>query len=205
MSMKEIGILGGTFDPIHIGHTKLGIEAIKQFNLSEIWIIPAFNPPHKTLKNVTSYEDRLNMIRLAIENLSQFKILEVEKMRGGKSYTSETLKEIVSLYPKTRFSFIMGADSLYEIEDWYKPEEVMKFARLLVALRTYDKAYKSLIEQVDYLKEKYNADIEIISYNKINISSNEIRSLVSQNKDYSALVEERVKKYIESNKLYKGN
>lgn len=205
MSMKEIGILGGTFDPIHIGHTKLGIEAIKQFNLSEIWIIPAFNPPHKTLKNVTSYEDRLNMIRLAIENLSQFKILEVEKMRGGKSYTSETLKEIVSLYPKTRFSFIMGADSLYEIEDWHKPEEVMKFARLLVALRTYDKAYKSLIEQVDYLKEKYNADIEIISYNKINISSNEIRSLVSQNKDYSALVEKQVKEYIESNKLYKGN
>lgn len=205
MSMKEIGILGGTFDPIHIGHKKLGIEAIKQFNLSEIWIIPAFNPPHKTLKNLTSYEDRLNMIRLAIENLSQFKILEIEKMRGGKSYTSETLKELVSLYPKTRFSFIMGADSLYEIEDWHKPEEVMKFARLLVALRTYDKAYKSLIEQVDYLKEKYNADIEIISYNKINISSNEIRSLVSQNKDYSALVEERVKKYIESNKLYKGN
>jgi len=205
MSMKEIGILGGTFDPIHIGHTKLGIEAIKQFDLSEIWIIPAFNPPHKTLKNVTSYEDRVNMIRLAIENLSQFKILEIEKMRGGKSYTSETLKELVSLYPKTRFSFIIGADSLYEIEDWHKPEEVMKFARLLVALRTYDKAYKSLVEQVDYLKEKYNADIEIISYNKINISSNEIRSLVSQNKDYSALVEEQVKKYIESNKLYKGD
>ena len=205
MSMKEIGILGGTFDPIHIGHTKLGIEAIKQFDLSEIWIIPAFNPPHKTLKNVTSYEDRVNMIRLAIENLSQFKILEIEKMRGGKSYTSETLKELVSLYPKTRFSFIIGADSLYEIEDWHKPEEVMKFARLLVALRTYDKAYKSLVEQVDYLKEKYNADIEIISYNKINISSNEIRNLVSQNKDYSALVEEQVKKYIESNKLYKGD
>ncbi len=205
MSMKEIGILGGTFDPIHIGHTKLGIEAIKQFDLSEIWIIPAFNPPHKTLKNVTSYEDRVNMIRLAIENLSQFKILEIEKMRGGKSYTSETLKELVSLYPKIRFSFIIGADSLYEIEDWHKPEEVMKFARLLVALRTYDKAYKSLVEQVDYLKEKYNADIEIISYNKINISSNEIRSLVSQNKDYSALVEEQVKKYIESNKLYKAD
>ena len=205
MSMKEIGILGGTFDPIHIGHTKLGIEAIKQFDLSEIWIIPAFNPPHKTLKNVTSYEDRVNMIRLAIENLSQFKILEIEKMRGGKSYTSETLKELVSLYPKTRFSFIIGADSLYEIEDWHKPEEVMKFARLLVALRTYDKAYKSLVEQVDYLKEKYNADIEIISYNKINISSNEIRSLVSKNKDYSALVDEQVKKYIESNKLYKAD
>ena len=81
----------------------------------------------------------------------------------------------------------------------------MKFARLLVALRTYDKAYKSLVEQVDYLKEKYNADIEIISYNKINISSNEIRSLVSQNKDYSALVDEQVKKYIESNKLYKAD
>ena len=205
MSMKEIGILGGTFDPIHIGHTKLGIEAIKQFDLSEIWIIPAFNPPHKTLKNVTSYEDRVNMIRLAIENLSQFKILEIEKMRGGKSYTSETLKELVSLYPKTRFSFIIGADSLYEIEDWHKPEEVMKFARLLVALRTYDKAYKSLVEQADYLKEKYNADIEIISYNKIDISSNEIRSLVSKNKDYSALVDEQVKKYIESNKLYKAD
>lgn len=204
MSMKEIGILGGTFDPIHIGHTKLGIEAIKQFDLSEIWIIPAFNPPHKTLKNVTSYEDRVNMIRLAIENLSQFKILEIEKMRGGKSYTSETLKELVSLYPKTRFSFIIGADSLYEIEDWHKPEEVMKFARLLVALRTY-KTYKSLVEQADYLKEKYNADIEIISYNKIDISSNEIRSLVSKNKDYSALVDEQVKKYIESNKLYKAD
>lgn len=204
MSMKEIGILGGTFDPIHIGHTKLGIEAIKQFDLSEIWIIPAFNPPHKTLKNVTSYEDRVNMVRLAIENLSQFKILEIEKMRGGKSYTSETLKELVSLYPKTRFSFIIGADSLYEIEDWHKPEEVMKFARLLVALRTY-KTYKSLVEQADYLKEKYNADIEIISYNKIDISSNEIRSLVSKNKDYSALVDEQVKKYIESNKLYKAD
>lgn len=204
MSMKEIGILGGTFDPIHIGHTKLGIEAIKQFDLSEIWIIPAFNPPHKTLKNVTSYEDRVNMIRLAIENLSQFKILEIEKMRGGKSYTSETLKELVSLYPKIRFSFIIGADSLYEIEDWHKPEEVMKFARLLVALRTY-KTYKSLVEQADYLKEKYNADIEIISYNKIDISSNEIRSLVSKNKDYSALVDEQVKKYIESNKLYKAD
>jgi hypothetical protein len=202
--MKEIGILGGTFDPIHIGHTKLGIEAIKQFDLSEIWIIPAFNPPHKTLKNVTSYEDRVNMVRLAIENLSQFKILEIEKMRGGKSYTSETLKELVSLYPKTRFSFIIGADSLYEIEDWHKPEEVMKFARLLVALRTY-KTYKSLVEQADYLKEKYNADIEIISYNKIDISSNEIRSLVSKNKDYSALVDEQVKKYIESNKLYKAD
>lgn len=200
--MMEIGILGGTFDPIHNGHLQLAQHAMEQFQLDKIWLMPSPNPPHKVGKKVTDYAMRAEMVELAISGFLHFERSDFENQRGGKSYTSDTLQALREQYPEIQFSFIMGADSLYEIETWHRPEVIFSLARILVAMRDYQKEHRELRVQSKYLREKYWADIEFISYPRVDISSEQIRQLCREKGSIASYVPAKVLEFIKQHHLY---
>ena len=123
--MAEIGIMGGTFDPIHNGHLLLGKQAYEEYKLDQIWFMPSGTPPHKKDHKVTDVKDRVAMVQLAIKKFPFFYCSDFEIQRPGNTYTAQTLQLLHQEYPKHRFYFIVGADSLYQIEKWYHPAEVL--------------------------------------------------------------------------------
>lgn len=201
--MKKIGILGGTFNPIHNGHIKLAFLSKQQFDLNEIWIMPSFIPPHKLNNTITAFEDRVNMINLAISSYDGFICSEFEKELEDKSYTYRTLSILRERYPEYEFYFIMGADSLYEIETWKEPAKIMMLANLIVAKRDYNKSDIKPDLHAEYLRKKYNARINFIQCKDIDISSNRLREMVKNNKSIIKYVPMRVNEYILNRGLYK--
>lgn len=200
--MAEIGIMGGTFDPIHNGHLMLGRQAYEEYHLDEVWFMPSGNPPHKKDHLVTDAALRCKMVRLAIEGFPKFRLSEFEVQRAGNTYTAETLRLLHLHYPKHRFYFIVGADSLYEIENWFHPEQVMSQTILLAAGREYADAPRNMEEQIAYLKEKYKADIRMLHCREMDISSNELREMESHGHRISRYVPRSVENYIQIHKLY---
>lgn len=201
--MAEIGILGGTFDPIHNGHLLLGKQAYEEYGLDQIWFMPSGQPPHKTDHPVTPVWDRCEMVRLAIEGHPYFVFSDFEARRPGNTYTAQTLRLLREEYPQHHFYFIVGADSIYEIESWYHPREVMETVTLLVAGREYEAASCTLEEQIDYLQQKYQASIHRLHCEEVDISSEELREMTARGRRLYKYVPKTVERYIISKGLYK--
>ena len=202
--MAEIGIMGGTFDPVHNGHLLLGKQAYLEYRLDQIWFMPSGIPPHKKDHVVTAVEDRLNMVSLAVEPYPYFLCSDFESKRQGNTYTAETLRLLRTKSPAHRFYFIIGADSLYQIENWYHPEKVMEQAVLLVANREYEQAFCPITEQISYLEKQYGADIRLLHCKEVDISSGELREMARQGKELHQYIPKCVEEYILSHKIY-GN
>ncbi|MGN0371976.1 MAG: nicotinate-nucleotide adenylyltransferase [Enterocloster sp.] len=202
--MAKIGILGGTFDPVHIGHLSLGEQAQRQFELEQIWFMPSGIPPHKKDHRVTDGIHRLRMVNLAIRENPRFICSDFELKRDGNTYTAKTLRLLREEYPEHTFYFIIGADSLYQIERWYHPELVMEQTVLLVAGRAYEEEHLPLEEQIQYLQDKYNARIFPIAFEEIDISSEEIRNTAAAGGSISRWVPEAVENYIVTHGLYRS-
>lgn len=196
----KIGIMGGTFDPIHNGHLMLGACAYDKFNLDSVWFLPNGNPPHK--KEETNTKDRLEMVRLAIEKDERFVLNTYEAKQSGKCYSYETLESFHRQYPEYEFYFIVGADSLFSIESWKEPAKVMKACTLLAACRD-DKNPQDMQEQIAYLTEKYDADIQLMNTPHMDISSSDIREMTSMGMNIGSMVPEEVASYIQKHHLYK--
>ncbi len=202
--MAKIGIVGGTFDPIHNGHLLLGTQAYTEYGLDSIWYMPSGHPPHKKSRAVTDAAFRCRMVTLAIKGKKHFSLSEFETSREGNTYTAQTLGLLRETYPEHIFSFIIGADSLYEIEHWYHPEQVLSSVRLLVAQREYPKEHLSVDRQIAYLTDKYSCDIKKLHCKELRVSSEEIRQMVSAGKSISDYVPREVEEYIASHHLYQG-
>lgn len=200
--MADIGIMGGTFDPIHNGHLLLGRQAYEEYDLKEIWFMPSGRPPHKTDHRVTEVEERCEMVRLAIADYPYFAYSDFEVRRSGNTYTAQTLRLLQETYPQHRFFFIIGADSLFEIEKWYHPEEVMAQTTLLVAGREYEGAPRTLDEQITYLSEKYGASIRRLHCEEVDISSAELREMEARGRRLYKYVPKSVEEYIVTRGLY---
>ncbi len=200
--MAEIGIMGGTFDPIHNGHLLLGKQAYTEYALDQIWFMPSGTPPHKKDHIVTGITDRFEMVRLAIEPYPYFICSDFEIKRPGNTYTAHTLKLLHKEYPEHRFYFIIGADSLYQIEKWYHPAEVLTMTTLLVAYREYEKAPCPLKEQIHYLTQQYKADIRLLHCREMDISSEALRNMGAKGKQLFRYVPECVELYIKAHGLY---
>lgn len=201
--MADIGIMGGTFDPIHNGHLLLGRQAYEEYHLDEIWFMPSGNPPHKTDHRVTDVDRRCDMVRLAIAEYPHFRFSDFEAKRPGNTYTAQTLRLLTAAYPQHRFYFIIGADSLYEIEKWYHPEDVMAQTILLVAGREYEDARCSVDEQITRLRAKYGADIRRLHCEEVDISSGELREMEARGRKIFKYVPKSVEQYIERNGMYR--
>lgn len=201
--MKRIGIMGGTFDPVHNGHLLLGKQAYEEYGLDEIWYMPSHIPPHKKDRKITASEDRIEMLRLALQDLPYCIVSDFEMKREGNTYTAHTLALLKEAYPEDQFYFIIGADSLFQIERWYHPEKVMALTSLMVSGREYEGAERSFDEQIAYLSEKYGAKIYPLHNEEVDIASADIRRCIAEGKDIVKDVPEAVAQYIKEHGLYK--
>lgn len=200
--MRKIGILGGTFNPIHKGHITMAKKAYEQFGLSEVWFMPSKRPPHKDNSQLVSDEDRKNMAALAIAWEENFKLSELELLRDKVTYTVDTLKQLNEAYPEDEFYFILGADSLYQIETWKNPEEVMKLTHILCAPRYPSTPAEDKLRR-DFLKDTYGADIQFIEMQPMRVSSESIRAMLKCGQEEAVeYLPEGVFDYIHEHRLY---
>lgn len=200
--MAKIGIMGGTFDPVHNGHLMIGRQAYEEYKLDEIWFMPSGTPPHKKDHTITDEQDRCAMVALAIEDSPYFKLSDFEVKRAGNTYTAETLRLLKEEYPQHQFYFIIGADSLFQIERWYHPELVMSQTTLMVAGRDYPQAQCSMDEQIAYLKEKYGARILKLHCEELDVASAELRKAIADRKSIAQYIPAAVAGYIIGHDLY---
>lgn len=177
--MAAIGIMGGTFNPIHIGHIKIAQAAFLQYNLDEVWFMPNHIPAYKSSLNLVSGKERLEMVKLAIADIPYFKASDYELKRLGNTYTAETLTLLSKEYPKDSFYFIMGEDSLDSFDKWRNPEIILKYAQILAAPRDCHSMDK-IIERIRELDALYNGEyFHLIQCENIPCSSSDIRHNLS--------------------------
>lgn len=203
--MAQIGIMGGTFNPIHIGHIEIAKAAFFEFNLDEVWFMPNHIPAYKNEDMIISGKDRLAMVSLAVKDIPYFKVSDYELKREGNTYTSETLTRLHHDYPKHEFYFIMGADSLFYFEKWKNPATIVKYTAILAAPRN-EKSLPEMRERVNVLNKIFKGEhFYLIDCPKIDCSSSEIREMLNHNECYKAedlYLDQDVFQYICNNKLY---
>lgn len=198
----KIGILGGTFDPIHNAHIEIAKEALNQFKLDKVIIMPTPNPPHKDKSRITSNFHRVNMIKLAIGDLENIEYSDFELNMNTVTYTADTLHMLKELHPEDEYYFILGSDSVVSFISWYRPDVILKYATLL-AVRRDDASATLMDNKIKEIEVAYNVKIGIISMPSMAVSSSYIRT-----HDYSnikELVPDEVWKYIVDNKLYQND
>lgn len=200
---KRIGIMGGTFDPIHIGHLILGETAYHQFHLDNVLFMPVGNPPHKQdRENRATDSQRVEMVRLAIASNPHFTLSMEEMHREGYSYTYRTLERLKKRYPDTEYYFILGADSLYTFDEWKEPARILGACTILVGTRNHTSDEK-LDRVIEHLEEKYHGQIEKLESLNIDISSKMIRSWIEKGRSLAYYVPDQVIEYIQKNNIYK--
>ena len=199
---KSFAILGGTFDPIHLGHIKTAKSILALTSVEKILFIPLGNPPHKDENNVSSAYHRLNMLNLAVEGEKDFLISTMEIERNGKTYTIDTIKELKKLLGNTiKFFFIIGTDELLLINTWKNYEELLKICSFIAVKRPGYKD-KLLEEAVACLTKNYDANIRIVEIPPVDVSSSEIRKNIKNGISIKGLIDEKVLNYIKENNLY---
>ncbi len=199
---RKIGIMGGTFNPIHYGHLLLAETAYYQFDLDEILIMPTKNTYYKNMSSLENEQHRVNMVSLAIEDNEHFVLSKEEINREGTTYTVETLENLTAQNPNCQYFFIMGADSLYHIESWREPEKILAMATIVVAGRESYGTGSSLFSQIEYLENKFDAKIKPLHSPVMEISSNDIRRRVREGESIRYLLPQKVADYIREQGLY---
>lgn len=188
---RRIGILGGTFDPPHLGHLVLAQEMLRRLKLEEVIFIPTYLPPHKKIKENNTYM-RYKMVLLACKDNPRFEVSRIEIKKKAVSYSVDTLRKLRRKYGKdAELFFLVGSDSLSELESWKDVNEVLRLANFVVASRPGFPAKR--------LKKR----VRLIEIPAINISSSMIRNRVRQSQSIKYLVPEKVRRFIIKYRLYK--
>lgn len=199
---KKIGIMGGTFDPIHIGHLILGEKAYEQYGLDQIRFMPAGNPPHKQHREGRATdEQRVEMVKRAISGNVHFALCLDEMNADGYSYTYRTLERLKGQNPGEEYYFIIGADSLFDFDGWKEPGRICKAAKLLVAGRNHVERER-LEKQMDYLRKKYQGEFYLLDVPNLDISSRMLRDWIAGEKTFRYYVPDSVYEYIRKKHMY---
>ncbi len=204
--MKRIGIYGGTFAPIHVGHVKAARDFYDALSLHELLIMPTFISPHKSLRSDDDPRLRLEMARLAFENDGRnISVSDYEISKGGKSYTYLTLEHFSS--PDVKLYFLMGTDMLLSLGSWRHPEKILSLCTVCHVFREEkdEKVKDAVREAKERYKREYGAEIIEIESEPFEVSSSEIRAKCAENRDITALVPHKVKDYINRNRLYRSS
>ena len=192
--------MGGTFDPIHIGHLAIAQEAVEYKKLDKVLFIPTGNPPHKTEKEKTKAEIRLEMVKRAVEDNNFFKVDDYEVRKKEPSYSAKTMEYLKERYPESELYFIMGQDSLLNIESWYRYEEFLEYVVVLVAKRLGENS-EILEDKVEDLKSK-GYRVEIVPSHYLEISATNIRGKVKNGENPKYYLKQEVYDYILEEGLY---
>lgn len=210
-----LGVLGGTFDPIHNGHLRLAIEFFERLNLTELRLIPLCVPPHRD-PPLADPAQRLAMLQLAIENIAGLTVDDCELQREKTSYTIETVSLVKEKIGDTPICLLMGIDAFAKIHTWHRWEELLEYVHIAIADRPgnntkeYDQEIAELIKthltgNVSELQQSSAGKIYRITMPMLDISATQIRNIISNNQDAHGLVPEKVLDFIHSNNLYKLN
>ncbi len=194
--MRKIGIFGGTFNPIHLGHLIVAEEIRERIQLDKILFIPSARPPHKDNSKIINPVHRYKMTELAIEDNLFFDISDIELKRAGKSYTIDTIRQLKDrIYRKDDLYLIIGGDSFLDIKTWYKPEQIVRECRVIATTRPgFD---------VSQVAPYWQRAIKFVPVSDIAIAATEIRDDVKKGVSIRYKVPLKVEEYIRNHNLYK--
>ncbi|XEC97610.1 nicotinate-nucleotide adenylyltransferase [Paenibacillus tarimensis] len=194
----QVGLMGGTFDPIHFGHLLAAESAREDFGLDEVWFIPSYTPPLKENEPAASPEERLEMVFRALDFQPYFRAVDIELERGGTSYTIDTVTALKELYPGREFSFIIGADRVNDLREWHRIEELAESVTFIALERPGVTMNESDVP--DYLRGK----IRRCEMPQIGISSTDIRNRRAQGRSIRFLLPDKVYQFIQRNGIYES-
>lgn len=200
--MKKIGIMGGTFNPIHIGHLMIAQRAYEEYHLDQIVFLPNGNPPHKSQNSVLDAHHRAEMVKLAIRPHREFVFSDFEIKREHLSYTSETLAHFCEINPNAAYYFIVGADSLDYMDQWHEPQSIFSRATILAAPRA-NLDQEKMEQKVRELEQQFHASIKLLHLPNVAISSNWIRKNVREGYSVHYYVTDDVEAYMKEHNLYR--
>ena len=202
---KRIGIIGGSFDPPHLGHLIIAQDAVERLGLCEVVFIPAAVPPHKTHLRLARSGHRLNMLDLAVQNDDRFVVSDIEIVRGGVSYTVDTVAALKTIHPAADLFLIVGSDTLLELHTWNRMDELLRMCTLVTLLRPGTDS-REVLEQKIEVSEEHRAKLmkHVIAAHRIGISSTEIRRRIAEGRSIRYFVSPEVEAYIIENSLYRG-
>ncbi len=198
---RRIGIMGGTFNPIHNGHLLLACAAYSELKLDKVVFMPSGNSYMKDESTIETDENRMKMVELAIEDYPMFITSDMELKREGNTYTSDTLLQLKEEHPQDSFFFICGADCLYTIEKWKDPQIIFDNCTILTVIRNGVEKSR-LQKKSDELMERFHGSIYVLAFQETDISSTDIRKQIKEGKNINNLIPEKVKKFIECKHLY---
>ncbi len=199
---QHIGILGGSFNPIHCGHMALADGFIRRLQLDRLYLIPAAVPPHKSGQHLAAAEHRLQMCRLAAADNPVLQVSDMEIRRQGASYTVDTLEELRRLHPDARLYLMVGADMFLTLPGWHRFSDIARLAVLCAAPRE-DVGMERLQQQAELLKQQYGAVCLLADIPLTPVSSTEIRNRVKAGQSIAGLVPPAVATYIAQKGLYR--
>jgi nicotinate-nucleotide adenylyltransferase len=200
----RIGIFGGTFDPVHLGHLILAENCREQGRLDQVWFIPAAAPPHKLDRPVTPFDRRAEMLRLALAGNPAFGVNELERDRPGPSYTADTLTELRRRHPGDEFFLLVGSDTLADLPAWHQPARILQMAGLLIWLRPGHPPHSAeQLRQALRLPEQIEVRLQVVEGPLIDISSSDLRRRVAAGRSLRYLVPRAVEQYIREKGLYR--
>lgn len=210
----KLGLLGGTFNPIHLAHLRIAEEAREAADLDQVLFVPAADPPHKPLAGEVDFQQRYAMVQLAISDHPQFGISDIEARLGGKSYTVEMLPAVQAEHPTAELHFIIGSDSYLELGLWHRYSELFSLASLLVVarpdrmienpLRQLPQTVQSqfVAESADLLRHCSGNTIRFVSGTRLDIASSRLREQVAAGQSIRYLVPPMVETFITQKGLY---
>lgn len=207
-----IGFLGGTFDPIHFGHLRPALEIQQALKLDALYLMPNYISPHKS-KSLASTQQRIDMVKLAIQESPSLQIDVQELLRESPSYTVDTLKLLRQQYPTTPLCFIMGMDSLIHFDTWHQYQDILTYCHLVISHRpgwspVFNDTITNLLKQHQIhepatLHQQLSGCIYFQSTSQLAISSSEIRQLLSANQSINFLTPLSVCEYINKQHCYR--
>jgi len=199
----RVGLMGGTFDPIHVAHLVCAEAAMEQHGLAKVVFIPTNVPPHKQGKPITPAENRFDFVTLATASNPRFEVSRIELEREGPSYTVDTLEEMKRRFPPgTEFFFITGTDAILEIESWHNPDRLFDLCQFVAAPRPgYSR--QAAAEELGRLERRFGRRILLVDCAALDISSSDLRRRAAARRSMKYLVPEPVEAYIQKHELYR--
>lgn len=196
----NIGIFGGTFNPVHKGHVSALKKILSAVSLDRVLVLPDRIPPHKSAEGLVSGIDRLEMCRIAFSNVENTEVSDWELKNEGKSYSVITLRHFHEVFPEDKLYFIMGSDMLASFESWYRYEEILTLCSLICVSRSQEDTDR-LEGYADKLRAK-GGEVIIVPVEPFEISSSQIRDMLKKNLDCTCYLDENVVQYIMAKNLY---
>ncbi|MGL6073678.1 MAG: nicotinate (nicotinamide) nucleotide adenylyltransferase [Fimbriiglobus sp.] len=200
--MARIGLFGGAFDPVHVGHLILAERCREEAKLDEVWFVPSYKPPHKTERQMSRFDARVEMTTLAITAQPVFRVSEIERELPSPSYTVSTVMELKAQHPEHQYSLIVGADSLVDLPGWYHPQELVQEVELIVVPRPGNEVMSA--DRLAALLQVNEVRLTVVPCPLMEIASRDLRRRVQENRSIRYLVPRAVEEYIREKKLYVG-